>query len=70
MGHAEDTLAAVKSAMDKHGCEAYGNPYHVAKRDGKWLVVKNGDGKVMGAHDSREKAMKQFAALEIAAHKE
>lgn len=70
MAHKDDTVAAVRSAMEQHGCEAYGNPYHVLKRDGKFLVVKNDDGKVMGTHDTRQKAMKQFAALEIAAHKE
>lgn len=46
------------------------NPYKIAKRGSKYCVVKVHGGKVMGCHLSRARALKQFAALEIAAHKE
>jgi hypothetical protein len=38
-------------------------PYKIQKRDSKWVVVKEDDGKVMGTHESYEKARDQQKAL-------
>ena len=38
-------------------------PYHIEKKDDQYQVIKNDDGKVMGKHDSEEKAKSQIAAL-------
>jgi len=38
-------------------------PWEIIKKGNKWLVVKKSDGKVVGTHDSKEKAKKQLAAL-------
>lgn len=38
-------------------------PWSLARRDGKWCVVKDSDGEVEGCHDSRTDAIKQQRAL-------
>jgi hypothetical protein len=38
-------------------------PYKIEKRDSKYVVVKEDDGKVMGTHESYEKARAQQKAL-------
>lgn len=38
-------------------------PYDIKKKKGKWLVVKKGGGKVMGEHETKEKAVAQLRAL-------
>ena len=38
-------------------------PWRVQKKDGKFAVVKKDNGKVVGTHDTREKAEKQVRAL-------
>ena len=40
-------------------------PFAIRKQGNKFVVVKKEDGKVMGTHDSEEKAKKQLAALNI-----
>lgn len=66
---------ADKPAPEKEGDNGeqkyeVGNPYHIGRRGNRWVVVKNDDGKVMGRFPSHAKALAQFRALEIAAHKE
>lgn len=39
------------------------NPWHVEERDGKFAVVKNDTGEVVGTHPTREAAERQVAAL-------
>lgn len=39
------------------------NPWHVEERDGKFVVVKNDTGEVVGTHPTREAAERQVAAL-------
>ena len=46
------------------------NPYKLVKRGSRYCVVKADGSKTMGCHPTRAKALKQFAALEIAYHKE
>jgi hypothetical protein len=38
-------------------------PWHVEKRDKKWVVVKDEDGSVVGTHDSKEEAENHKKAL-------
>lgn len=38
-------------------------PYRVQKRNNSYVVVKENDGKVMGTHPSRERALAQLRAL-------
>lgn len=44
-------------------------PWHIVKHAGQcpastpWAVVKEADGKMVGCHESREKALRQLAAL-------
>lgn len=38
-------------------------PYAIKKSGNNWLVVKAGDGKVMGTHDSKKKAANQIKAI-------
>ena len=42
-------------------------PYHIGKKGSSgcsgYPVIKDSDGKVMGCHDTEEKAKKQLAAL-------
>jgi hypothetical protein len=38
-------------------------PWDLEKREGRWCVVKQGDGEVAGCHDSRADAIKQQRAL-------
>lgn len=39
-------------------------PYRVVQKDSQHCVVKVRDGKVMGCHENRSKALRQIAALE------
>lgn len=38
-------------------------PWDVRKRGSKYVVVKEGSGKVVGTHDTRSKAERQLSAL-------
>lgn len=38
-------------------------PYKIKKSGSKYKVVKEGDGKVMGTHDTKKEALKQLKAL-------
>lgn len=38
-------------------------PWRIQKKGDKWLVVKEEDGKVVGTHPSREKALAHLRAL-------
>lgn len=40
----------------------------IRKEKGKW-VVKSHDGKTLGTHPTKEKALKQLRAIEISKHK-
>jgi len=40
-----------------------GNPWRIVKRKGKFVVIKAEDGKVVGTHDTLEKAKAQLKAL-------
>ncbi len=40
-------------------------PFNISKRGDKFVVIKSDTGKVMGTHDSSDKAKKQLAALNI-----
>lgn len=39
------------------------NPWHVEERDGKFAVIKDSTGQVVGTHPTREAAERQVAAL-------
>ena len=44
-------------------------PYAVHKRGDKYVVVKKDDGKVMGTHESLEKARAQIRAIYANEHR-
>jgi hypothetical protein len=40
-------------------------PYKISRDGSEWVVKKRFGGKVVGKHDSREKAVKQIQAIHI-----
>lgn len=40
-------------------------PYDIRQRDGRYCVIKRGDGENMGCHDSRAAAQRQMRALYV-----
>ena len=62
----DDQGGGVANRLHRHGkLIKKGNPFEVRKRGSKFVVIKTTDGKVMGTHDTRAKALAQFRALEI-----
>lgn len=43
-------------------------PYAVQRRKGKWVVVNRETGRVLGTHDSKEKAERQIRAIGVSKH--
>lgn len=41
---------------------------YIKERDGKWVIIQKGTGKVLSTHDSKEKADASFAAMEMHKH--
>ena len=39
-------------------------PYSVVQRAGRWCVIKDDDGTLMGCHDTQRQAYAQIAAIE------
>ena len=41
-------------------------PYTVVRRNGRWCVIKDDDGTLMGCHDTPRQAYAQITAIEAA----
>ena len=41
-------------------------PYSVVRRNGRWCVIKDNDGTLMGCHDTPREAYAQITAIEAA----
>lgn len=42
--------------------------HYIKERDGKYVIVQKGTGKVLSEHDSKEKAETSFRAMEANKH--
>ncbi|MDE2103909.1 MAG: hypothetical protein KGL39_42125 [Patescibacteria group bacterium] len=65
-----------KDCSDEHPCDdckkhhsslRVANKY-IKERDGKWVIIQKGTGKVLSTHDSKEKAEAAFRAMEMNKH--
>jgi hypothetical protein len=45
-----------------------GHYKYIKHRNGKWVIIQKGTGKVLSTHDSREKAIESFKAMEMSKH--
>ena len=55
------------AGKSKNGKEK-GHYKYIKHRNGKWVIIQKGTGKVLSTHDSREKAIASFKAMEMSKH--
>ena len=56
------------SFNERYAKEEKDHYQYIKHRDGKWVILQKGTGKVLSHHDTREKAIAAFKAMMVSKH--
>jgi hypothetical protein len=58
-----ESQGRLMSFNDRYAKEEKDHYQYIKERDGKWVILQKGTGKVLSHHDTREKAISSFKAM-------